>query len=123
MIRTIFYCFLYAVLNVSGAAVFKWKLKGHHLTEFNHWITFLLDLKIIGAFCLVFLSALVMFKALSLGQLTFVVPVSTGINFILTIIVGYFIFKDHITVASFTGFALILTGIILLSFNNLNSGT
>jgi multidrug transporter EmrE-like cation transporter len=118
MMKAVIFCFFYAVLNVSGAALIKWKLKGRVLNELNDWIKFLLDLQVIGAFVIIFLSALVMFKALSVGHFTFVIPVSAGINFILTIIAGYFIFKDQINLVSFAGFTLIISGIIILSLNS-----
>ena len=106
------------MLNVSGAAIIKWKLKGRVLNSFSDWLQFLLNLQVIGAFVIIFVSALVMFKALSAANFTFVIPVSAGINFILTIVAGYYIFKDHLNLASFIGFALIISGIILLSINN-----
>jgi uncharacterized membrane protein len=118
MMKAVLFCFIYAVLNVSGAAIIKWKLKGKILNELNHWVKFLLDVQVIGALGIVFLSALVMFKALSVGSFTFVIPVSAGINFILTVIVGYFVFKDQLNLISFTGFTLIISGIILLSLNS-----
>lgn len=118
MIKAILFCFLYAVLNVSGAAIIKWNLKGKVLNEFSHWVNLLLNIQVIGAFSLIFISALVMFKALSTADFTFIIPVSAGINFVLTIIAGYFIFKDKINFASYIGFTLILSGIILLSLNN-----
>lgn len=118
MIRTIAFCALYALLNVTGAAIIKWKLKGRSLTELKQWISFLLDYQVLIAFILIFISALVMFKALSEGNFTFIIPVSTGINFILTIIAGYFIFKDQVNIISFAGFTLILSGMIILSLNN-----
>ena len=118
MILAVIYCFFYAVLNVSGAAIIKWKLKGTTLNAFSDWISFLLNIQVIGAFVIIFASALVMFKALSAAKFTFVIPVSAGINFILTIVAGYYIFKDQLNLASFIGFALIISGIILLSINN-----
>ena len=118
MIKAILFCFLYALLNVSGAAVIKWNLKGKVLNEFGQWISFLLNIQIIGAFSLIFISALVMFKALSTADFTFVIPVSAGINFVLTLIAGYYIFKDKINFISYIGFVLILSGILLLSINN-----
>lgn len=118
MIKAVIFCFFYAVLNVTGAAIIKWNLKGKVLTELNHWINFLLNLQVIGAFSLIFISALVMFKALSTADFTFVIPVSAGINFVLTLIAGYYIFKDRINFVSYIGFTLILSGIILLSINN-----
>ena len=118
MIKAILYCFLYALLNVSGAAIIKWNLKGRVLNAFSDWLQFLLSIQVIGAFVVIFASALVMFKALSAANFTFVIPVSAGINFILTIVAGYYIFKDQLSLASFIGFTLIISGIILLSINN-----
>ena len=118
MIKAIIFCFFYAVLNVSGAALIKWKLKGKVLNEFSDWFNFLLNIQVIGAFALIFVSALVMFKALSTANFSFVIPVSAGINFVLTLIAGYYIFKDKINFVSYIGFTLILSGIVLLSINN-----
>jgi len=118
MIKAVVFCFLYALLNVSGAAIIKWKLKGRVLNSFGDWFQFLLTAQVIGAFVIIFASALVMFKALSTANFTFVIPVSAGINFILTIIAGSYIFKDQLNMASFIGFTLIISGIILLSINN-----
>lgn len=118
MIKDVLYCALYALLNVSGAAIIKWNLKGKVLTSLNQWISLLLNVQVIGAFVLIFVSMLVIFKALSSANFTFVIPVSAGINFVLTVIAGYFIFKDHLNYISFIGFALIISGILLLSLNN-----
>ena len=119
MLKPIVYCFLYALLNVSGAAIIKWKLKGKVLSTFNDWVNLLLDIKVIGAFALIFVSALLLFKALSEANFSFVIPVSAGINFILTVIAGYYIFNDQLSIVSFAGFVLIITGIILLSIKNI----
>ncbi|MBL7743342.1 MAG: hypothetical protein JNN00_07655 [Chitinophagaceae bacterium] len=118
MMKAVLYCALYALLNVSGAAIIKWNLKGKALTSLNQWISLLLNVQVIGAFALIFVSMLVIFKALSSANFTFVIPVSAGINFVLTIVAGYFIFKDHLNLVSFIGFTLIISGIILLSLNN-----
>ena len=118
MIKAITFCFFYALLNVSGAALIKWKLKGRTLNAFSDWVQFLLNIQVIAAFALIFVSALVLFKALSAGNFTFIIPVSAGINFVLTVIAGYYIFRDQLNMASFVGFGLIISGIILLSINN-----
>jgi multidrug transporter EmrE-like cation transporter len=120
MIKAILYCSLYAILNVSGAALIKQKLKGYVLTGIKDWINFLMNVYVILAFILIFASALVMFKALSSAKFSFTIPIATGINFTLTIIAGYFIFKDKMNFLSFIGFGLILSGIVLLSLNNLH---
>lgn len=118
MIKAVVFCLLYAMLNVTGAALIKWKLKGRTLSAVNDWLKLLFEPQVIAAFALIFLSMLVIFKALSLANFTFVIPVSAGINFVLTVIAGYFIFKDSLNYISFIGFALIISGILLLSLNN-----
>jgi multidrug transporter EmrE-like cation transporter len=118
MMKAVLYCALYALLNVSGAAIIKLNLKDKVLTSLNQWLSVLFNIQVIGAFALIFVSMLVMFKALSSANFTFVIPVSAGINFVLTIIAGYFIFKDHMNMVSFIGFALIISGIIILSLNS-----
>lgn len=121
-IITISYCLLYSILNVSGAAIIKLKLKGFVLKGFKEWISFLWNMQVLIAFVLIFISALVMFKALSSASFSFTIPTATGINFALTIIVGYFIFKDQLNYLSFIGFGLILSGIIVLSLTNYHNG-
>ena len=121
--KAVLYCALYALLNVSGAAIIKWNLKGKVLTSFNQWLNILLNVQVICAFVLIFVSMLVIFKALSSANFTFVIPVSAGINFILTIIAGYYIFKDQLSLASFIGFTLIISGILLLSLNSTQHAT
>jgi multidrug transporter EmrE-like cation transporter len=123
MMKAVLYCALYALLNVSGAAIIKWNLKGKVLTSFNQWLNILLNVQVICAFALIFVSMLVIFKALSTANFTFVIPVSAGINFILTIIAGYYIFKDQLSLASFIGFTLIISGILLLSINSTQHAT
>ena len=120
MLKASFYCALYALLNVSGASLIKWNLKGKLLSSLKEWINFFLNFQVITALGLIFISMLVVFKALSTANFTFVIPVSTGINFILTIIVGYYVFKDPLNFISFLGFGLIISGIILLSINSLH---
>ena len=118
MIRAILFCFIYALLNVSGAAIIKYNLKGKTLNALSDWLRFLFQGQIIVAFFVIFLSALVLFKALSSGNFTFIIPVAVGINFVLTVILGYFLFKDNLSIGSYFGLLMIIGGIIILSLNN-----
>ena len=115
--KTILFCLFYAILNVSGAALIKLKLKGMALEGFGDWMGLLLNFQVIIAFVLIFASALVMFKALASASFSFTIPIATGINFALTIMAGYFLFKDQLNLLSFLGFGLILTGIVVLSLS------
>lgn len=118
MTRTILYILLYAAFNVSGAALIKWQLKGKNLETLQEWLKLVLNLTFIAAFLLIILSALAFFKALSTNSFSIIIPIATGINFIMTIAVGYYLFQDKLNILSYVGFLLIISGIIVLSLNN-----
>lgn len=118
MSKTIIYILLYAAFNVSGAALIKWQLKGKSLETVGEWLKLMLNLPFVAAFLLIVFSALAFFKALSTNNFSLVIPIATGINFILTIGVGYYLFQDKLSILSFVGFIFIITGIIILSINN-----
>jgi multidrug transporter EmrE-like cation transporter len=117
MAKSIIYIILYASFNVAGAALIKWQLQGRTLGSFREWIRFMINLPFMAAFALIILSALLLFKALSTNHFSLIIPLATGINFILTVGAGYYLFRDRLSVLSFLGFALIICGIILLSLN------
>ncbi|HSI70566.1 MAG TPA: hypothetical protein VK941_10055 [Gillisia sp.] len=118
MTRTILYILLYAAFNVSGAALIKWQLKGKSLETLQEWLKLVLNLTFFAAFLLIILSALAFFKALSTNSFSIIIPIATGINFIMTIVVGYYLFQDKLNILSYVGFLLIISGIIVLSLNN-----
>lgn len=76
------------------------------------------NLPFVVAFMLIVASALALFKALTTNNFSMIIPIATGINFLLTIAVGYFLFQDKLSLWSLLGFALILGGVIVLSLNN-----
>ncbi|CAM4102532.1 hypothetical protein [Gillisia limnaea] len=118
MTRSIIYILLYATFNVAGAALIKWQLKGRSLETINEWLKLMLNITFIGAFLLIILSALAFFKALSTNNFSIIIPIATGINFIMTIAVGYYLFQDKLSLLSIIGFILIISGIVLLSLTN-----
>lgn len=116
MLPLVLVCALYACLNVTGAALIKREIAKQTLDSVKDYINLLLTPMVVLGFVFVFAAALVVFKALSMGRLNFVIPVANGINFILTFAVGLFLFGERIRVTSVTGMALILGGIVLMSF-------
>lgn len=118
VVKTILYILLYAALNVSGAALIKWQLRGKALTTLNEWFSLMLNLPFVIAFGFIVLSALALFKALSTNIFSLIIPLATGINFLLTVAVGYYLFQDKLSALSLIGFVLIIMGIIVLSLNN-----
>lgn len=111
----VLYSIVYAALNVSGAALIKTELKTVTLNGLSEYFFFLFRLRVIAGFAVVFLSALVLIKALSIAKISLVNPVATGVNFMFTLAVGYYLFNERISLAHYIGLVLILCGILIIS--------
>jgi multidrug transporter EmrE-like cation transporter len=111
----VLYSILYAALNVSGAALIKSELKSATLNGAKEYLGFLFRFKVITGFAVVFISSLVLIKALSIAKISLVNPVATGVNFMFTLIMGYFVFSERIGISHYFGLALILAGIVIIS--------
>jgi len=120
MLAAIFYSLMYAVFNVTGAVLIKSELKGHTLTSLHDYVNLLLTFKVIAGFVIIFLSALIFFKALSLTKFSIVVPLANGLNFCITLACGYFIFSEKLSVSSLIGLLLIIAGILIIGISNNN---
>lgn len=114
MIKIAIYAFFYAIFNVSGAVIMKSKLLTNKVSTVKDFSVFLLDPKIIGAIGLIFVSMFFSIKALSLGKMSEVIPVLTGVNFVITIVFGYFLFHNSISLIHYLGILLIFVGIVLV---------
>jgi multidrug transporter EmrE-like cation transporter len=111
---TLLLCLAYAALNVTGAGFIKSAIAGKNLNNAQDYLFFLLSTKVIAGFFLAFLSALVFTKALSLSKFSLVMPIAVGINFVLTLMVGYFQFGEKLSLVSYLGIAMILSGILVM---------
>jgi multidrug transporter EmrE-like cation transporter len=118
MQATILYILVYATFNVCGAAIVKLQLKQTKLVAWQDWLSLFFNGYFIVAALFIIFSAMAMFKALSGSQFSFVIPIATGINFLLTIVVGYFLFQDRLSIASYIGIFFIIAGILMLSVNS-----
>jgi multidrug transporter EmrE-like cation transporter len=118
MSKIILYTLVYAAFSVSGSTLIKRQLNGKSLETLNEWFELMFNLSFVLGFLLIVFSALTFFKALSAGSFSVIIPIATGIHFILTIGVDYFLFQSKLSGLSFIGFILIISGIIVLSLNN-----
>ena len=108
------FSFLYAIFNVMGAAIIKNKLLLGSIQTFREFIFFLIDIKIILAMGFIFISMFFSIKALSFDKFSLVIPILTGVNFLVTLVVGYIFFKDELALTGYIGILFILIGIYLL---------
>jgi uncharacterized membrane protein len=117
MFEKIILALMYAFLNATGASIIKNQLVGKNLNGFTDYVRVILDFKVIFGFFVIFLSVLAMFKLLTLAKLSFAVPVSTAMNFIITILFASIFFNEKLTLTTFISVLLILGGIVLYSTN------
>ena len=108
-------CLSYAILNVSGTALIKNAVVGSDLNSIRSYIYTLFELKVMTGILLNFSSMLIMMKALSLEKFTYVFPVAIGINFAITVIIGYIVFGEEVDINLLFGLLFIMAGIILMS--------
>ena len=109
-----FFSFLYAVFNVTGAAIIKNKLMLLDGITLKEFLIFLIDAKIVIAIFFIFISMFFSIKALSMNDFSSVIPVLTGINFLVTVLVGFLFFNDVLTLSGYVGILFIILGIYLL---------
>jgi drug/metabolite transporter (DMT)-like permease len=117
MPEKIILAFLYALFNAAGASLIKSQIAGQKFETAFDYIKAFLNYKVIGGFGIIFLSVLAMFKLLTLAKLSFVVPVSTAMNFVITLVFATVFFNEKPTWTTIVALALILSGIILHSTN------
>ncbi len=114
MNNILIFSFLYAIFNVMGAAIIKNKLLLGSIQTFREFIFFLIDIKIILAMGFIFISMFFSIKALSFDKFSLVIPILTGVNFLVTLAVGHIFFKDELALTGYIGILFIVIGIYLL---------
>lgn len=107
---------IYLLLTVSGLVLFKlgsnenlnFKLTaGNFVLNFNY--------KVILGLCAYIASFLMYMFLVSKFDLSYIVPITTGIVYILTLISSVYIFKDKLYIQNLIGVILVLVGIVLIN--------
>ena len=107
---------LYAVCSVGGLTCFKLGAQQSlHFEVANSVLSIQISwLSILGIFMYI-MSFLIYLSMVSKMQLSYLMPISTGVIYLLTMIVSLIVFKDPITVNKLIGAGLVLGGIILMN--------
>ena len=56
-----------------------------------------------------------MAKTIATYDLSYIVPLTTGIVQVIVLIMGYFIFKENVSLVNLGGIILVIIGIVLIS--------
>jgi len=108
---------IYMVLTVSGVILFKLGAEKEILVSisngmFNFKISFISLLGLLSYVC----SFLMYMFLISKFDLTYIVPVTTGVISVATFILAVMIFKETLTLSKIAGTALILIGVAIINF-------
>lgn len=104
---------IYLLLTTGGMVLMK--LGGNSLVlSFKNGFMFKMGYLTMLGFIVYLLSFILWQRLLVAFDLSYIVPITTGISQIIILIVGYFIFKESINVFNIIGVLLIISGIMLV---------
>lgn len=106
---------MYLMLTVSGLILMKLGGNSGSLSVANKELTFGISLiSALGFICYIG-SFLLYTKIIMMFDLSYIVPLTTGIAQILTLIASYVIFKDKMSIQSVSGAVIIILGILIMN--------
>ena len=111
---------IYLLLTVSGIVIFK--LGANQNLEFKSVsgnLAFSFNYKVILGLLAYICSFLLYMFLVSKFDLSYIVPIATGIVYILTLLSSVYIFKDKLNTYNIIGVILVLIGVVLVNIKNI----
>lgn len=106
---------IYVVLTTGGLCCMK--LGGDSLSlSFKNEISFKIGFITALGFLLYICSFLLWQKLIATYDLSYIVPIATGIVQVVVLLASYFLFKESMSTTNIIGAILIILGIVLISF-------
>jgi drug/metabolite transporter (DMT)-like permease len=108
---------IYLTLSLSGVVLFKLGTEKEFLVSiyngiFSFKISFISLLGLVCYGC----SFLMYMLLISKFDMTYIVPITTGITQVLTVILAVLIFKESLTISKIAGTALVIIGVVIINF-------
>lgn len=107
---------IYLLLTVSGLVLLKLGGNSGTISVANKEITFGINLVSALGFICYIISFFLYTKIIMMFDLSYIVPVTTGIAQILTLVASYIVFKDEISFQSVGGAIIVIIGILVMNF-------
>ena len=116
IIMKIILVIIYLLLSVSGLVLMKLGGNSGTLAMKEGTITFGINwISAIGFVCYI-CSFLLFTKIVIMFDLSYIMPLVTGIVQILTLVASYVVFKENISMQGIIGATIIIAGIIIMNF-------
>lgn len=107
---------IYLMLTVSGLVLMKLGGNSGTISVANKELTFGISLiSALGFICYIG-SFFLYTKIIMMFDLSYIVPITTGIAQILTLVASYLVFKDEMSIQSVSGAILVIIGILVMNF-------
>ncbi len=107
---------IYLLLTVAGLVLMKMGGNSGTISIANKELTFGISLVSGLGFLCYICSFLLYTKIIMMFDLSYIVPLTTGIAQILTLIASYVIFKDEMSFQSVGGAIIVIIGILLMNY-------
>ena len=107
---------IYLLLTVSGLVLMKFGGNSGTLSIANKELNFGINLISALGFVCYICSFLLYTKIIMMFDLSYIVPITTGIAQILTLIASYLIFKDEMSIQSVSGAIIVIVGILIMNY-------
>lgn len=111
----VIYIVAYLIFTVGGLIFIKLGATGASVAFAKSTFNISFNINIILGLIMYLLSFLLYVVLLRKFDLSYIVPLTTSITYIATVICGFFIFKEKITPLTGVAIVIILIGIILLN--------
>lgn len=106
---------LYIFLYLSGLILMKLGVNTGEFVLNQGTLTFSINvISLLGLVCYI-LSFLVFTSIVVKFDLSYIVPLTSGVVQVLTLISGFIIFKENISIKGIIGAVLIITGIVIMN--------
>lgn len=112
--------FLYLVLTLSGLILMKKGGNTGTVNVNNGEINLGMSLISLAGFVCYIASFFLFTRIVVMFDLSYIMPICTGIVQVLTLVASYFIFKEQISKQGIIGASLVIIGIIIMNLKNTN---
>lgn len=106
---------LYVILSISGLVLMKLGGNSGTISIANKELTFGISLISGLGFVCYICSFLLFTRIVMLFDLSYIVPITTGIVQVLTLVASYLIFKDNMSLQSVGGAIMVIVGILVMN--------
>lgn len=106
---------IYTVLTISGLVLMKKGGNPGTVSVQNGDITLGMNLISLAGFICYICSFLLFTRIVVMFDLSYIMPICTGIVQVITLIASYFVFKEQISKQGIIGAALVIIGIVVMN--------